>query len=297
MKANNLYLSQKQNFWGYIRFLGDRLGYSSKKAGIYTYSAEQIKECLAEYNLTIDSKTLVQIIDYINYRKEILTTFVKPHLMDLKEAEKRYYNLKKELKTQENIYLSPQPMNKQKGDKRKPAFFTCAINLLTENAINQFNSINNSTIKCDYDPHHLIYLTEDNNPKQIKATYSRRFDGAIPSLNSPTAIWEIKEYYYTTTFGSRIADGVYETQLDGYEIEKTKGFTPTHVFLIDGYSTWWGKGKSYLCRIIDALHMGLINEVIFGKEIYEVWPKKIQEICKAEYNKQKSKIRKADSQY
>lgn len=31
---------------------------------------------------------------------------------------------------------------------------------------------------------------------------------------------EIKEYYYTTTFGSRVAGGVYETLLDGMELDE-----------------------------------------------------------------------------
>ena len=119
----------------------------------------------------------------------------------------------------------------------------------------------------------------------MKDTYSRRFDGAIPSLNSPVSIWEIKEYYYTTTFGSRIADGVYETQLDGYEVKTTIGFKPIHNFLIDGYSTWWLKGKSYLCRIIDTLNMGLVNEVIFGNEIYSLWPQRVKEFCEKQYQR------------
>ena len=36
---------------------------------------------------------------------------------------------------------------------------------------------------------------------------------------NPIAVWELKEYYYTTTFGSRVADGIYETLLDGMELE------------------------------------------------------------------------------
>lgn len=63
----------------------------------------------------------------------------------------------------------------------------------------------------------LSYVLNVN--KELEGIMSRRFDGAFPSTINPILIWEIKEYYYTTTFGSRIADGVYETQLDGYEIK------------------------------------------------------------------------------
>ena len=88
-------------------------------------------------------------------------------------------------------------------------------------------------------------------------------------------VWEIKEYYYSSTFGSRVADGVYETQLDGYEFREIAPYAArpvTHVFFLDGYSTWWEDGKSYLCRIIDILNAGLVDEVIVGREVFQRWP-------------------------
>ena len=104
---------------------------------------------------------------------------------------------------------------------------------------------------------------------------SRRFDGAYPSIKNPKMVWEIKEYYYATTFGSRVADGVYEKQLDGYEFKELyerTGEKIYHVLFVDAYQTWWTKGKSYLCRIIDALNMGLVDEVIVGREVFDRWP-------------------------
>lgn len=286
MQANKHFTSLGADFWGYIRFLGDTLGYS-KKRKIITYSKQNIIDCLNENNLTISEDMLNEVVNYLDYRKEILTNFVEPHLMNADEAQEKYYALKKETDTLPYTFLSPQPMNKQKGDKRNPAFFTCSINLLTEKAIHSYNTEHGTHITCDYDPRHLTVITskDANHQNHIADTYSRRFDGAIPSLYNPVSIWEIKEYYYTTTFGSRIADGVYETQLDGYEVRKTKEAKPIHCFLIDGYYTWWVLGKSYLCRIIDTLNMGLVNEVIFGKEIFETWPQKVKSFCKLEDQK------------
>ena len=94
-------------------------------------------------------------------------------------------------------------------------------------------------------------------------------------------MWEIKEYYYATTFGSRVADGVYETQLDGYEfrdISQRSGKPITHVFFLDAYKTWWEDGKSYLCRIIDILNSGLVDEVIVGREVFNRWPELLASI-------------------
>ena len=118
-----------------------------------------------------------------------------------------------------------------------------------------------------YDPRELTFFTRNQHPLR---TLSRRVDGAFPSVTNPKAIWEIKEYYYTTTFGSRAADGVYETLLDGAELselnsnEHKKCF---HYLFVDAKYTWWDCGKSYLCRLIDMMHMGYVDEVIFGREI------------------------------
>lgn len=89
----------------------------------------------------------------------------------------------------------------------------------------------------------------------------------------------MKEYYYTTTFGSRIADGVYETILDGTELEEMRdnaGIHVDHVLMIDAYFTWWKCGKPYLCRLFDMLHMGLVSEVLFGYEVAERLPELVR---------------------
>ena len=94
-------------------------------------------------------------------------------------------------------------------------------------------------------------------------------------------MWEIKEYYGTTTFGSRVADGVYETMLDGEELkelEEKENIKIKHYLIVDDKFTWWDKGKSYLCRIIDILNSGLVDEVIFGREILDRWPKIMKSI-------------------
>ena len=128
----------------------------------------------------------------------------------------------------------------------------------------------------DYDPRQLIKIIHND---ELTHTLSKQVDGAFPNLYSPIALWEIKEYYYTTTFGSRIADGVYETQLDGYELEDVqskKNVEILHYLFVDDYNTWWNMGRSYLCRIIDMLHMGKVDEVIFGKEIVSAIPRLCQ---------------------
>ena len=130
---------------------------------------------------------------------------------------------------------------------------------------------------CDYDPRRLTTVTKDNAPLR---TLARRVDGAFPSVVDPVAVWEIKEYYYTTTFGSRVADGVYETLLDGMELEElsnSEGIRVRHYLMIDSHYTWWVCGRSYLCRMIDMIHMGYVDEILFGYEIVERLPQLVEE--------------------
>ena len=131
---------------------------------------------------------------------------------------------------------------------------------------------NASGLSCDYDPRGLTTITKNGAPLR---TLARRVDGAFPNIINPIAVWEIKEYYYTTTFGSRVADGVYESLLDGMELEELhehENVDIKHYLIVDAYYTWWSMGKSYLCRIIDMLHMGYLDEVLFGYEVVERLP-------------------------
>jgi len=128
-------------------------------------------------------------------------------------------------------------------------------------------------LHCNYNPRTLTTLTHDGRPV---GTLARRVDGAYPSTINPIAIWEIKEYYYTTSFGSRVADGIYETLLDGIELEQVKKISERHevkhYLFVDAYDTWWKDGKSYLCRLVDSIHMGYVDEVLFGNEILDRLP-------------------------
>ncbi|NOS76447.1 MAG: hypothetical protein HOP35_00720 [Nitrospira sp.] len=174
--------------------------------------------------------------------------------MKKRSAEAEFKKLKKRLNPH-----CPLPMNKQKGEKKNYAFLTGMVNMLVE--------ANIGGARCDYDPRSLTTMTHGSVPLR---TLSRRVDGAFPSVVNPIAIWEVKEYYYTTTFGSRVADGVYETLLDGMELEELETAAQRkvqHILFIDDYFTWWECGRSYLCRMIDMLHMGYVDEVVFGREV------------------------------
>ena len=274
MEANEKFLNLPKTFWASVRLISQEVGYTAKgKDQIKVPSADEIKSKLHELGIDFDSLRIQKIgsqeldlllQEYFAYRADTLNTYVEPRLMDGKKAKQVFRDHLSKLKPS-----CPIPMNKQTGKKKAPAYLTGLVNMLIE--------ANSKGLSCDYDPHQLTTIIKNGLPLR---TLARRVDGAFPSSLNPIAIWEIKEYYYTTTFGSRVADGIYETLLDGLELEELReheGIKIQHYLIIDAHDTWWTQGKSYLCRITDLLHMGLIDEVLFGYEVVERLPSLVKE--------------------
>ncbi|MHB8296628.1 MAG: DUF7687 domain-containing protein [Acidimicrobiales bacterium] len=267
MQPHSDFADQSKEFWADVRTLSQKLGYSRR--GVFVVpTARDIVVGYQQLGLDpfhlVDGRQLTgygdTVTSYLHYRAEVLTNRVQHQLMDADQVRTLY----DEVRARNPQSRAPQPMNKQKGAMRAPAYLTCLVNMLIE--------ANIGGLPCDYDPRELTAVTRDARPVR---TLARRVDGAFPSATNPVALWEIKEYYYTTTFGSRIADGVYETLLDGMELEELHehtGVKVLHYLIVDAYDTWWNDGKSYLCRMVDMLHMGYVDEVLFGREVVERIP-------------------------
>jgi len=274
MRPDPRFLDFGKHFWANVRSISQVIGYTVRgRSEIRVPSTAEMH--LAMKKLNLETKHLEDadenltdfarnLSDYFQHRADVLNSFVEPRLMNGDEAKEMFEELRGKLHP-----TCPLPMNKQRGEKRAHAFFTCIINMLIE--------ANAGGHTCDYDPRKLTTVTSDGTPLR---TMARRLDGAFPSPVNPIAVWEIKEYYYTTTFGSRVADGVYETLLDGMEVEelrRSEGYDLKHYLMVDAHYTWWECGRSYLCRIVDMLHMGYIDEVLFGREVPERLPQLVLE--------------------
>lgn len=268
MRPHPDFLNETPEFWALAKYSSEQLGYSPRVSYrnphpvLRRYTDKEIGD-LANQN-GLDDHTAQRTRAYLNYRADLLEKQVQPLLMDRDEAERIFADLCRRHNPTCNL-----PLNKQTKEKKHHAYFTCIINILTELHLRggTFND----------NPGQLATIT-DPTGRLIKVL-SRRIDGAYPGLQNPKAIWEVKEYYGTTTFGSRVADGVYETQLDGYElsdIERLISHSIEHYLLVDDSFTWWTKGRSYLCRLIDITHEGLVTEVIFGKEVLDRWPQIVE---------------------
>jgi hypothetical protein len=265
MKPNTNFTKLGKDFWAHVRSLSQTIGYTERGQGtIKVPTMVEVMEAMKSLSLHSDHLVLddgvtqsaysKKLIAYFTYRAKVLNETVQYQLQTKEQAEAMYLRLK-------NTFPSKRvaAQNKQKGDKATVAYLTAMTNLLIE-AYSQ-------GIAYDHDPRQLTTVTQNGKPLR---TLSRRVDGAFPSVINPVAIWEIKEYYHTTTFGSRVADGVYETLLDGMELEEMRTETNIdvqHVLILDAHYTWWECGRSYLCRMIDMLHMGYVDEILFGKEI------------------------------
>lgn len=284
MIANEKFKRLPKSFWADVRAISQENGYTGKgKKEKGKLKVPTIKQIQSVYEkLSLDSANIItdgkptqhtlDLIEYFQYRADVLHQQVEPRLMDVERAKKTFEDLKKK-----HNPTRPFPMNKQKGAKKAPAYLTSIINILIEAHIDKF--------ACDFDPRKLATITKDGIPVR---TLARRVDGAFPSTVNPIALWEIKEYYYTTTFGSRVADGVYETMLDGMELEELhehENIKVLHYLMIDAYYTWWECGKSYLCRMIDMLHMGYVDEILFGDEVVERLPILVKEWVKVLHQK------------
>ena len=273
MKPEERFLQQPKEFWAYVRTVSEGAGYTDRGTGqVRVPTVEETQAVLESLDLRDDELITdnsltplgAHLIDYFDHRARVLNTEVAGLLMDAAEAAAEFEQMKATLKP-----TCPLPMNKQKGEKRAHAFLTGIVNMQIEAHAQGWS--------CDYDPRQLTKVTRDGHPVR---TLARRVDGAFPAVVNPIAVWELKEYYYTTTFGSRVAGGVYESLLDGLELEElhqNAGISVRHYLMVDGRYTWWKSGKSYLCRLIDILHMGYVDEILFGREVLSEMPRLVAE--------------------
>lgn len=292
MKPDPRFQHLDKEFWAHVRLISQHVGYTERPhrfkpdaparssperipGPVKVPTAAEIVRALEEMELQANhlfAKTWrptrlgQRLLDYYAYRADLLNRRVAPLLMDKDQARQEFERLHQELRP-----TCPLPLNKQSGNKKAPAYLTGMVNMLIE--------AHAQGLPCDYDPRELTVVTREGRPFR---TLARRIDGAFPSPVNPIAVWEVKEYYHTTTFGSRVADGVYETLLDGMELEELRqsGITVLHYLVLDDRFTWWHCGRSYLCRVIDMLHMGYADEVLFGAEVLQRWPQIVREWVK-----------------
>mgnify|MGYP000870001480 CR=1 FL=1 len=274
MQADARFIGLDMEFWANVRAVSQASGYTARGTGeVKVHTPNDMRAAMGKLGLgaghLVDAAGRPtslgrRVAEYSAYRADVLNRFVRPRLMDVQQAKSLFMQLQRRHRPR-----CPLPLNKQKGEKRSRAYFTCIVNMLIEAGI--------AGMPCDYDPRALVVFTRGESPLCM---LSRRMDGCFPGTVNPVAVWEIKEYYHTTTFGSRVADGVYETILDGLELAQLRlrhGVGVGHFLFLDARYTWWECGRSYLCRMIDLLHMGCVDEILFGSEVIDRLPRLVRQ--------------------
>lgn len=260
------YKDRPKEFWALVKWVSQELKYSERGTKRpKRYDSGQIVSALRSGGL--DPSGFEPAVDlaakYSHVRADLLEEIVEPNLMSRDEAADEFEIIRARVDPPEFLL----PMNKQKKEKRHHAYLTCIVNMLTYEVLES----RGTGAEFVHDPRSPLTFAKDGMPQR---TLFRWMDGAYPDVNHPVAAWEIKEYYGTKTFGSRVADGVYETALDGYELNELleEGVEVEHHLFLDDRFTWWECGRSYLCRIVDMLHMGLLDQAFFGREAISKWP-------------------------
>ncbi len=175
MTPDARFTKQDKSFWAHVRSISEEVGYTVQGKG--TIRVPTLAEMvLALLNLklrtdhiTPDNKTPTPLgkllLDYFQYRADVLNKQVEPRLMDAEGAEKVFNDL---CKKHERM-ATDLPMNKQKGKKKKNAFLTGIVNILVK--------ANAGAHDCDLDPRSLTTITHDGKPLR---TLARRVDGCSP---------------------------------------------------------------------------------------------------------------------
>lgn len=183
MKSDTRFVGLPKCFWAAVRLIGQECGYAKAKR-LTIPTRDQVEAVFARLNL--DATTLDQslgggrnmwktLVAYLTYRAEVLHNHFEPNLMDAATAKREFDKLKKRLHPK-----CPLPMNKQKGAKKAPAYFTSIINMLIE--------ANADGTPCDFDPRALATVSKGGVPI---CTFARRMDGAFPSATNPLVLWEV----------------------------------------------------------------------------------------------------------
>jgi hypothetical protein len=266
--------NQPSEFWALVKLVSQELGYSHRAtqkapSRVRAYAPSDVIAALKARGLRPASQDTLaeQVARYSVLRAAILQEQAEPNLMHREQARQLFEDLREQIEPPGELL----PMNKQRGDKRHFAYLTCIVNMVTWDILKR----RFGEAVFDWNPRRPLTFSRDGMPLR---TLFRWMDGAYPELNQPRAAWEIKEYYGTTTFGSRVADGVYETALDGYELNELRsvGVEVEHYLFLDDRYTWWDCGKSYLCRIVDMMHIGLLDNAFVGREVIAEWPRIVE---------------------
>ncbi len=181
MSPNTKFTGLPKQFWANVRIISQHVGYTQRVARPRPYkdarktavkrkvgpikvpNLAEITAALEDAEVRYDhlmasagkpTSLGVQVLEYFDYRADVLNNYVRTKLMDADDAKFLFNKLKAKLHPN-----CPLPMNKQKRAKKAPAYFTGAINMLIE--------ANANGLPCNYNPLELTTVTRNGAPFEL----------------------------------------------------------------------------------------------------------------------------------
>lgn len=271
MLPNQEFSGKDDEFWAYVRLVSQQAGYQPRGDEIVKeYDMGDLQETVESTGINgepifgdFSSSGLTdrgdEILSYLNYRSKQVEVAMD-HIQTKDEAKRTFEEYRGD-------YELTHVQHNRQGDK-EPLVFANTVNLVLEKEYGG---------EFDPDPYELPTVLDDN--KNLQMTLAKRLDGSLPNNRNPIALWEVKEFYSSSTFGSRVADAIYEIMLLSQEAQSVEDKIDREIemyLMTDGQQAW-SKGVSYICRIIDIVNMGYIDAAIFGEEVVTEWPDIVSE--------------------
>jgi hypothetical protein len=157
MQPDSRFQKLDKSFWAHVRVISQKLGYTNRRTQqIRVHNVDNIIKAMHELNLQADhleedTPFIDSLYAYFEYRAAILNGYVEPRLMDAERAQATFEDLRHSLRS-----TLPIPMNKQSGEKKRPAYFTGMVNMLIEAHLNG--------LSCDYEPRRLPVIVRNSVP-------------------------------------------------------------------------------------------------------------------------------------
>lgn len=255
-------LGWRNPFWELLRFYCSLRG-SEQKAFIKELSGKRNPEGRWWTQLGVSDESAKLIVDYCVERNKFLDFALK--LLRTEDEAKRFC---KSQKIEWSVTAT-----KSKDHYQSSKSLIATVSTLAQRVCDELEETleSNPQRRCIWCIDNHLHVT------------ARNLDGAVPSLQDPYIIWEIKEYWGKTSGGSKMSDAVYECHLVGREVreyeEKTK-HQISHVVFIDGKDQWHSR-KSDLARFIDLHNQGLIDHLFIGRTVEEEWRPTLANLIRA----------------
>ena len=129
MQAFEEYRNKDASFWALIKFVSEGLGYTHRGRGmVKSFSSSEIMLFCSGHGISINEQTACLASQYSIKRASLLNDIAQHMLMDAETAEAEFQKLLPYHK--KYGYTCKLPLNKQKGDMKKIAFYTAIINIM-----------------------------------------------------------------------------------------------------------------------------------------------------------------------